>query len=161
MYTVQQMQALDYLLKRILLESNSHFYGKNLKLVISYNNKLWYGDFVQMDGVFAYQYYIDDIGDIEKHRFSPNNDNSTLFKSIWDSYKGTISKNNPFIKIDDPTMFFNLLLRILNYADINDAISPFYPYLLNAKTLKGSLELPLINLEDTDIELVSIIEVID
>ncbi len=39
--------------------------------------------------------------------------------------------------------------------------SVLLPYLLNAKTLKGSLELPLINLEDTDIELVSIIEVID
>ncbi|WP_342541236.1 hypothetical protein MHI39_10960 [Heyndrickxia sp. FSL K6-6286] len=90
MYTVQQMQALDYLLKRILLESNYPFYGKNLKLVISYNNKLWYGDFVQMDGVFAYQYFIDDIGDIEKVRFSPNYDNSALFKSIWDSYQETI-----------------------------------------------------------------------
>ncbi|MES1045144.1 hypothetical protein BLX88_06075 [Bacillus obstructivus] len=161
MYTVQQMQALDYLLKRILLESNYPFYEKNLKLVISYNNKLWYGDFVQMDGVFTFQYFIDDIGDIEKVRFSPNYDNSALFKSIWDSYQETISRNNLFKKINDPTMLFNSLLRILNYADINDEFSPFYPYLLNAKTLKGSLELPLINLEDTDIELVSIIEVID
>lgn len=74
---------------------------------------------------------------------------------------GLISRNNLFKKINDPTMLFNSLLRILNYADINDEFSPFYPYLLNAKTLKGSLELPLINLEDTDIELVSIIEVID
>ncbi|MGF9822561.1 hypothetical protein ABE430_20405 [Brevibacillus agri] len=165
MYSVEQLQALDYLLKRITREDSFAFYNKNLKLVVEYKNMLWYGDFLEMDGSTASQLFIGDDGLIERERYYPTGSNAiSPFKQIWDSFVALAVKadkhwwSNPFKKITDLPLLFETLIKILERADIPDGCSAFRPYLLNAQTVDGTLRLPFINLGGEKIQLVSIIE---
>lgn len=164
MYSVQQLQALDYLLKRLVNDSSFAIHKKNLKLVIAVNNSLWHGDFIQMDSVYVKQLSIDDSGDIEYDRFSATSSNAiTLLKNIWDTFvsktTSTSHWSNPFRRIDNLPLLFEILLKILNDTDIPDDPSPFHPYLLNAKSLDDNISLPFMNLQGEQIKLISIIEV--
>ncbi|MCE0453036.1 hypothetical protein [Brevibacillus sp. AF8] len=166
MYSVTQLQAMDYILKRITLEESYPFFRKNLKLVVEINGSFWYGDFIQMDGLAAKQLFIDDSGEIECDKFYPTGSNAiTLLKQIWDAYV-TAAKNetnpfwnNPFRSINDLSLLFEALTRILDLSNIVEDSSPFNPYFLNAHTLDGTLQLTFINLNSAKIKLVSIIEV--
>jgi len=160
------MQALDYLLKRISNDMTTTLHGRNLKLVISFNNSLWYGDFVQMKGNHVAQSYIDDSGEPEISTFGTDGSNAvTLLKLIMDSYF-TYAKNernmfwvNPFKLMNDLPLIFETLQKILIFAQIpEENISPFHPYLLNAKSIDGTIELPFINLEGESVKLISIID---
>ncbi|PZM62574.1 hypothetical protein [Paenibacillus dendritiformis] len=164
MFKLEQLQALDYLLKRIISDNSYALYEKNLKLVIDVNGTLWYGDFIQIDGISAYRPFIDDDGDIETDKFGPTRTNSALLKCIWDSYSLHADRqspfwSNPFRKIDSLPFLFESLLKVLRLTEIPEDCSPFYPYLLNAKSVDGKMELPFINLEGEQIKLVSIIEI--
>jgi hypothetical protein len=162
MYTVQQLQALDYLLKRITKENSYRLFQKNLKFVVDLNHSFWYGDFIEMNGLSVVQLFIDDLGEIERDTLSPAA--VSPLKQIWDSYIAAVKSNspfwsNPFKNMENLPLLFDTLIKILNQADLGDAPSPFYPYLLNAKSLDGKMELPFINLAGERIKLVSIIEI--
>lgn len=166
MYSVQQLQALDYLLKRITLENTYPFYGKNLKLLVEINGAYWHGDFIQMDGLSAKQLFIDDSGDIECDKFYPTGNNAiSLLKQIWDTYVAAAQNEsipfwtNPFRFIDNLPLLFDSLIKILNMTKFVENTSPFHPYLLDAHTLDGTLHLPFINFGDEKIKLVSIVEI--
>lgn len=165
LYTVQQLQALDYLLKRITNVSSYYFFKKNLKFVVEINNSYWYGDFIQLDGTSATQLFIDNSGDIERDSYYPTGNNAIIMlKEIWDAYVDECSNkswSNPFKRMDNLALLFESLLKLLNSTKINEDSSPFHPYLLNASSLDGSLQLPFINLNGEKIQLVSIIEVKD
>ena len=70
MYTVQQLQAFDYLLKRITRNSNSPLHGKELKLIVELNASLWYGDFLPTDNGRLVQKFVDKDGDVEQEIFT-------------------------------------------------------------------------------------------
>jgi hypothetical protein len=164
MYSVQQLQALDYLLKRITSDSSYPLFQKNLKLVIEINNQYWYGDFVQLDGTRAFQLFIDNSGDVEKVTLSPADSNaSNILKKVWKAYSSTITTNwsNPFKKINNLPLLFESLTKILDRADITNEDSPFSPYLFNAKLINSNITLPFINLGEEKIKLISLIEVDD
>lgn len=166
MYSVEQLQALDYLLKRITLVDSYPVFRKNLKLVVEINNSFWYGDFLQMDGVSAKQLFIDDSGDVECDKFYATGSNANaLLKQIWDTYVGAARNElnpfwtDPFRRIDNLPLLFEALTRILDLTKFVEDSSPFHPYLLDAHSLDGTLHLPFINLKDEKVKLVSIIEV--
>ncbi|KLR75301.1 hypothetical protein ABH20_01010 [Geobacillus sp. T6] len=159
MYSVQQLQALDCLLKKVV--------GDHFKLVIELNGQYWYGDFVRLDGNALYQHFIDGIGAIEKHTFyidSPNAPN--MVKKIWQSYLAAIEPfrrhpfgSNPFERLRDLSLLFETLVNILAKADIADEDSPLSPCLFNARSLNGDGSLPFIYLGNEKLKLVSLIRI--
>jgi hypothetical protein len=166
MYTVQQLQALDYLLKRITNDSHSPFYNRNLKIVINLDNSYWYGDFVQFNSNFVHQLFIEDDGDINSVRFNPtNNDAPIVLKKVWDTFIALVRNpafwTNPIHRINDLPLLLNTLMKIVDRAEITEEDSPIYPYLLNAKSINSNSSLPLINLSDTKVKIISLIELAD
>lgn len=164
MYTVQQVQAADFLLKKLLIENISPFSDLNLKFVINLNGTYWIGDFIQFKNDAPVQFFIEDDGDVEYMRFYADGSNATaIFKKIMDTYRKETYRGafyiNPFKKIKTLDLLFNTLFKLVVLSDIQVDDSPIYPYLLNAKSLDGKLELPFINLTDQEIQVVSLIEV--
>lgn len=164
MYTVQQLQAADYLLKKLIDGDLSPFSDINIKFVIDLNGTFWIGDFIQYKDGAPIQFFIHDDGDVEYTRFYSDGTNATtIFKKIMDTYRFETRKGefytNPFRNINTLELLFNTLLKLVNLAVIQVEDSPIYPYLLNAKSLDGKLELPFINLENQSINVVSLIEV--
>ncbi|MGG0754133.1 hypothetical protein [Brevibacillus laterosporus] len=168
MYSLPQLQALDYLLKNITSNDLYPLYQKKLKFVVNINNSLWYGDFVEKKGNSVSQKFIDGSGDVETARFTPSGSNATTFlKLIWDLYvdesinQPQYFRVDPFKRINSLPLLFDSLIKILDKANISEETSPLFPYLLNAKSLDNKLSLPFINLEGEKIKLVSIIEIKD
>lgn len=161
MYTVQQVQAADFLLKKLLIGDISPFSDLNLKFVINLNGTYWIGDFIQFKNDAPVQFFIEDDGDVEYMRFYA--DGTAIFKKMMDTYRKETYRGafyiNPFKKINTLDLLFNTLFKLVDLADIQVDDSPIYPYLLNAKSLDGKLELPFINLTDQKIQVVSLIEV--
>ena len=166
MYSVPQLQALDYLLKRITGESSYPLYQKNLKFVVEINQTLWYGDFVQMENVTASQLFIDDSGDIVRDYFYATGSNAiSPLMQIWKAYVASAKNesnplwSNPFRQITDLALLFETLLKVLDKSNTEDAQTSFFPYLLDALSLDGRIQLPFINLAGEKVKLVSIIEI--
>ncbi|RFB28327.1 hypothetical protein [Brevibacillus sp. VP] len=166
MYSLPQLQALDYLLKNITSNDLYPLYQKNLKFVVNINNSLWCGDFVETKGNYVSQKFIDESGDVETVRFTPFGSNATTFlKLIQDSYvddcrdQPQYFRSDPFKRINSLPLLFDSLIKILYKANISEETSPLFPYLLNAQSLDNKLSLPFINLEGEKIKLVSIIEI--
>jgi len=163
LYTVQQLQAMDYLLKKITSRESSPLFKKNIKLVVEINGSFWSGDFIQMTKGTASRLFIDDYNDLEDVRFFPDGSNAASpLKEIWDAFiaasPGGDYWYNPLMKISDLPLLFETLTRVLDRATIPVDASPFFPYLLNAKSLDGKMRLPFINLANEPVKLVSIIE---
>lgn len=164
MYTVQQVQAADFLLKKLINDGISPFSDRNLKFVVNLNGTYWIGDFIHFKNNAPLQYFIEDDGDVEYMRFSFDGSNATsIFKKIIDTYRKETYRGaffiNPLKKINTLDLFFNTLFKLVDLADIQIDDSPIYPYLLNAKSLDGKLELPFIDLTNQEIKVVSLIEV--
>lgn len=164
MYTIQQLQAADFLLKKLLLDDTMPIYDKNLKFVINLNNNYWYGDFVPFKDRSPAQLFICDDGDVELDYFSATGSNAIkVFKKIWDTYMTQISVGgfltNPFTKIHTYDLLFNTILKLVDFSEIEIDDSPMYPYLLNAQSIDSKLTLPFINIGNEEVKLVSLIEV--
>ncbi|TYS67025.1 hypothetical protein FZC76_15975 [Sutcliffiella horikoshii] len=168
--SIQQLQSIDFILKRITLNSDYPLlYKKNLKLVVEINDSYWYGDFVRMEGSKVFQYYIDNAGDVEVNNFSVTGSNAvpTLSK-IWKAYteatkgsEGYHYFSNPFKSISDLPLLFDTLLWLLSSSEVDNEDSSIFPYLHNARKIDNTLELPFIYLKDELIKLISIVEIND
>lgn len=168
MYTIPQLQALDYLQKRITNDSSAPIYQMRLNLVVEITGVPWYGDFVIVENNSVIQWVIDDQGDIERVKFQPTGSNAViLLKQIWDTFTEVSTPkshfhSNPFKKekIRHLPLLFDSVLKLLHQSGISrDTPTPFHQYLLNAKSLDGRFSLPFVNLTNDMIKLVSIIEV--
>ena len=165
MFTVEQLQAMDYLLKRITLNDSYALFDKKLHLVVEINNKYWFGDFVKMNKSIPQENFIDDSGDIESVSFYATGSNRTvLLSNTWDAYISAAEPrydfdSNPFKTMDDLSLLLDSLKRIMARVELPDNCSPFRKQLHNVKSLDGSMQLPFIDLSDTQLNLVSIIEV--
>lgn len=154
LYSVEQLQAVDYLLKRTQTSRQV-----DLKLVIDCNNTFWYGDFVQLKGNRLQQDLIEYDGVDSLHSY----DLSTipLAYSLFKSY--IAYREQPFCisPLENPTnlsttyIFINNLLKEINPKKSDN---PLYPFLFNARTLDGKCQLPFLNLEGEKLNFVSIIE---
>ncbi|MEV2910508.1 hypothetical protein ABNF65_18290 [Paenibacillus larvae] len=167
MYTIQELQGLDYLLKTIAKQKTYALYQRNLKLVIELNNSYWYGDFVEMENEQVKQLYIDHLGEIgiEPHSVQLG---TTILKKIWEAFHTTLKEmprsqfdHNPFYDLDNLPLLFDTIVKVLTEARITDVSTPLRPYMLNAHTIDGKQRLPFINLEGGRIKLVSIIDITD
>lgn len=163
MYTIQQLQAADYLLKKILNDNISPFKEKDLKIVIELNGVYWYGDFVNFKDGYPIQYFIEGDGDVNYTRFSWNDSNATkLFKKTMDTYhretRARAFHINPFKRISTLDLMFHTIFKLIDLSDIEPDDSPINPYLLNAHSLDRKQHLPFINLENQQIKVVSLIE---
>lgn len=151
MYTVQKLQAADYLLKKLIKQNSYPFYDSEIKIVIELNGKYWYGDFVPVKNGTVEQFFICDDGDVDYTRFYDDGTNAiTIFKKIRDKFYSETRISsfyiNPFKNIKTLDLLFNTIFKLVDLADIQPDDSPIYPYLLNAKTLDNNLELPFINI---------------
>lgn len=167
MYTIEQMQAADFLLKRLSENNRLAIHGKKIKFVIQANGVIWYGDFVSvtenliMSKSFPVQTFINDFGGLNSEIMYFHGDNATsVFKKVWDKYKSECLLKeyfeNPFNEMKSLDLLFNTVMKL---ADIKAEDSPIYPYLLNAQSLDGQYKLPFINLENQPFNVISLIEV--
>ncbi|GGF72987.1 hypothetical protein GCM10010912_17760 [Paenibacillus albidus] len=168
MYTIEQLQACDFLLKKITSDRQcTKLFQKNLKLVVEIDSSYWFGDFVDFDGRRISQQSFDDQGDpVIKQYSSTGSETLQSLKGIWEAYASFVKPqsadpfwNNPLIWVDSIPLLFNTLTKILDIANLKDSESPLFPYLFNAKNLDKGIELPFINLAERKINLISIIEV--
>lgn len=164
-HNIYQLQALDYVLKRILGNSNNiNLYGRDIKLVVSLDGDYWYGDFVQMQNrnstaAIQRKYGNDGYSD----DYSYNNSDIESFKLAWEAYVSTIPtgsfSSNPYYTMQDLPNLYSYISKVAEYLNVGSEFeSPLHPYLLNAKTVKGDLKLPFIDLRNKEIELVSLVE---
>ncbi|MNC07059.1 hypothetical protein D3C75_545890 [compost metagenome] len=167
MYSVEQLQACDFLLKRIIAERQFvNLFQKNLKLVIEINGSYWFGDFIDFDGRRVTRHSFDDQGDTLSTKYSTTGSDTTpLLKTIWEAYANFAKPpaadpfwNNPLYWMESLPLLFETLVTILNQVNTDELKSPLLPYLLNAKSLDKRLELPFINLSGQKVNLVSIVE---
>lgn len=162
MITIQEAQAMDYLLKWMLSHERFPLVDKNLKLVIDLNRSHWYGDFVNYESGHTRQLFIDDSGSVENTWLYSTGSNATsILHKIKMQYSEEVKRfnwGNPFLQMSDLPLLFNTLTKLVKLAGIQQDDSPIYPYLLNAKSLDGKQSLPFLNLDGDTIKVVSIIE---
>ncbi|MEK4425138.1 hypothetical protein [Solibacillus sp. FSL K6-1523] len=164
MYTAHQLQAADYLLKKLGGMPNFPFANENLKLVIEFNSILWYGDFIPFENRTIKQFFIDTDGSIDYQYFYSEGNNATpILEKANSAYLESLPKGNwvmnPYKHIDNLELLFHAVMNIIDNIDIQPDDSPIYPYLLNAKSLDGKLELSFLNIADEKIKVVSLIQV--
>ncbi|OMD34803.1 hypothetical protein [Paenibacillus odorifer] len=166
MYSVEQLQACDFILKRIINDGKYPFFQKDLKLVVEINGVLWSGDFINFDGRRITQSIIDEDGELsQKHYSVPGNNELPLVNKTWSYYANIVNPTNPhpfwinpFTRINSLPLLFDKLIMILNTTKEDEMKSPLFPYLLNANTLDNKLTLSFMNLSNERLNLVSIIE---
>ncbi|SHG82563.1 hypothetical protein [Virgibacillus chiguensis] len=164
MQSIIQFQALDFLLKRIANQPNFEMYDKNLKLVVEINGTIWAGDFVNFNSC-PYQLYVDSIGQVDEEYFYSDEDPSTSFvtktwKEFLNHFKSDFS-GLYLARVDDLSLLFKELKSFIESLDFEGYETPINPYLLNAKSLNENIELPFLNIENTEVKLISLIEVND
>lgn len=168
MYSIQQLQAMDYLLKKEIIQNNgfSPFFGKNLKLLVQFNSDLWYGDFIRLNNGQPYEMIIDGSGSTERcNLYRDGANKSAVFSSVWDAYitSEVITKgwSNPFKSINDLALLCNTLVEIVGTAKLPADSTPLLPCLHNAVNFKDKeVRLPFIQIGSQTVELISIIEVV-
>lgn len=164
MYTIQELQAADFLLKKITHDNPKLFDGKRFKFVISIHEKYWYGDFIEFIDDCVSQKKINDFGTYKVETFGYAGDYPCLaFKKIYDiflkQYRMHHGFRDPFTFADSEILIFETLLNLVRMADIQSEDSPIRPYLLNARSLDGESRLPFIKIPTGNIDVVSLIEV--
>lgn len=162
MFTIQETQAMDYLLKWLLDQDRFPLADKNLKLVIDVQGTYWYGDFVNYSDGHVKQLFIDDSGDVENTWLYASTSHPTIvlqkIRHAFHEQSTGYAFGNPFLKVTELPLLFDTLGKLVKLAKIEQDDSPIYPYLLNAKSLDGRLELPFIHLGNEMLRVVSIIE---
>ncbi len=156
MHTVQQLQAADYFLKSILKERRDIKDPPNLKFLIELNNSLWYGDFVDFENDNVFQYELDIQNPCS---VTYGIKNSTFISKIWATYNKTTISGYLLLKPKYLELLFSKIFEVVEKCDIQPTDSEIYPYLLNAKSLDGKLELPFINIGNEKVKVISLIDV--
>ncbi|MFE9275697.1 hypothetical protein ACQKLN_08495 [Paenibacillus glucanolyticus] len=161
MYSIEQSQCIDFLLKTIVVNPASPLHFTNPKLVISLGGELWYGDFVRVRNNYIIQPYIDSIGDVEEQYITTNGlDGSPIFRKTSEAFSNLSNQQRSAIRrVAELPFLFTYLSHLVTELDFSEDTSPVFPHLLNAKSVNRKLELPFINLSGEDkINLMSILE---
>ncbi|MEG2289948.1 MAG: hypothetical protein RSA29_02770 [Clostridium sp.] len=137
--TLNQIQALDLYLKRLISRFPIVSQNENLNIVISINNSLWTGDFIQYEHPLIINRYIDCDSSIESNGLYP----SDIF-TLPDNFKFVDYRN---IKSDTAYLLLLDLFKVV--VDIPAPTITLNPLLYNAKNLETNLSLPFIHLDST------------
>ncbi|NGT54766.1 hypothetical protein G6Y98_02750 [Clostridium perfringens] len=148
--TIKELQMLDLLLKKsgnIINRNNSNDKELNLNLIISYNSSLWSGDFINLNGSYIEEKYIDSDNWIETKCLN----SSDLIKLIPE-FKFSRYK---YIEEDSLHLLLHPLIYHIKKADLTDfKLKPFF---YNAVNIENGLKIPFIALDyDKKYEVVSI-----
>ncbi|RYI30547.1 hypothetical protein EVU96_09025 [Bacillus infantis] len=155
---VNEVQMMDYFLKRIVADNEHALHGKNLKLVARINDDLWTGDFVKLDGFDIARTYIDEVGDVTETPLAVSI--SPTISKVRNVYFNFVKKgfSNPFKKLSDTPVLLQSLIEIVSEANIKTDKYELEPVLYNAYSLKSKVSLPFLALKHSNIEVVSIID---
>jgi hypothetical protein len=164
MYTVQQIQAADYLLKRLRyqLGNDSEILSKNFQFVINAYNNLWSGDFVYIERTDIVYESLQADGYVDKSYLYSNDQNWHLIRKSMDSLNKFLPKGsfyrNPFQSIKSPDQLHKIIFEIVENAEIVSSDSPLPPYLFNPVPLNSAVAMPFIFLGNEKYQVVSIVE---
>lgn len=158
-YTIQQLQAAEYLLKSAILEKEESADKKlDFKFVIEFQDQLWTGNFIDFNKRFISQIHFG-------NRFPKNEtydyNSIKLIQKIVDTEVKVNEHLRFYLEDRYLTAALKLIFDLVNEADIQPEDSPIYPYLLNARSLDGKLNFPFLNLENQKIHVVSLINTKD
>lgn len=152
---IAQLQAIDYILKTINIDS-----PKQIKLVINFNGKLLTGDFVHTHNYYYQESYLALTGLVDKRSYDPeDSQKNQALPRIWSKYVHSRYRNSlqAILSANDLSYLHHMLLELIEVSETHDAKSELRPYLYNVKAIDGSFELPFIQLSDEKLDFVSII----
>lgn len=163
-YTVQQIQAADYLLKRLRyqLGNDSEILSKNFQFVINVYNNPWSGDLVCIERTAIIYESLQADGFVDKSYLYPNDQDWKLIEKTNKSLKeflpnGNFS-SNPFQSIKSPALLHKIIFEIIENAEIVSSDSPLPPYLFNAMHFNSKEEIPFIFLGKEKYQVISLVE---
>ncbi|KAB2460943.1 hypothetical protein F8160_02380 [Bacillus sp. CH126_4D] len=162
MYSIQEAQAMDYLLKKLhyngLLEHITR--DKNeLKLVIAINNRYISGDFIMFQKGSIEQYEI--VGSYEYEKVYYNNQSFTIYAKLWSSFCNKYlptGSNYRFKQILDLTVIFDLLNEIVGTISFVNEPIPLRPVFMNIEYFNEEKGPEFLYLGSQQIEIVSIMK---
>lgn len=159
MYSIKQLQGMDYLLKKMTRTNSFKVFQKDIKMVVKIDGELWYGDFLNYGSHYVMQHYIDDFGGEEYKNYDPSNEEDVL-KPTWNKYSDSAHFfHNPFQRTDNLSLIYYHLTMLIESIPYDNFETPFYPYLFNATLVKDKIiQLPFIKISDY-IPVISLIEV--
>ena len=166
MYCVQQMQGLDYVLKRILRNSDySGLHKRDLQLVVDIDGKLWRGNFVMTSdstGAVMQRDYNSQTGRNEIKSYDIAT--SPILKNAFEAHLETIPDKsfytNPYEGMLETHTLYYYLIKTLESMEVDESMKlDFYPYLYDAVSLDGNYELPFLDVSGKELDIVSIHEV--
>ncbi|EOO32454.1 hypothetical protein IIU_03844 [Bacillus cereus VD133] len=158
-YSIEQLQALDILLKQIPDSNMLALSQKQLKLVIEYDGIIWYGDFIQQeDAQSVFQFNMNKEHGLYKdiYSFSEIPLADSLAKLLDKYFK---DNKELFTNLADLSVLFTFLTTLLEQHSHLGTSMNLHPYLFNARTIDGTCNLPFLNLKDRKIYLMSIIDI--
>ncbi|PEF69117.1 hypothetical protein [Bacillus cereus] len=158
-YSIEQLQALDILLKQIPDSNMLALSQKQLKLVIECDGFIWYGDFIQQEEEKSlFQFNMSKEHGLYKDAYSfleiPL---AEAISRMFDTYFK--DSRELFKNLTDLSALFTFLTTLLELHSKQEASISLHPYLFNACSLDGTYNLPFLNLKDKQIHLVSILEI--
>ncbi|WP_440894936.1 hypothetical protein ACS127_10190 [Amphibacillus sp. Q70] len=162
MNSIQELQAFDFLLKKITQNKSFAISSKNLKVVLSINGTLWTGDLVQFNGRYLVQSHIDSDGDIDRHSY--NSTAIKFIKEVMDKFNQETQPDhffiNPFKSLTELPLLFEAIYEIIKLSEIDQSgTNPLRKMLYNASCLNNNVEIPFYDLTNEAVKLISIIEV--
>ncbi|WP_144519665.1 hypothetical protein [Bacillus thuringiensis] len=158
-YSIEQLQALDILLKLIPTSNMLALSQKQLKLVIECDDIIWYGDFIQQreeESLFQFNMSKEHGFYKDEYSFSDIPLAESLAK-LFDKYFE--DSKELFKNLTDLSALFTFLTTLLELHSKQEASISLHPYLFNARSLDGTYNLPFLNLKDKQIHLISILEI--
>lgn len=179
-YSVEQLQALDFLLKTVIhngIPENQNF-KRNLKLVVERHHSLWHGNFVRvkmnspenLDSIYQ-PTFMNGSTCTQNQIFTANPSNETeieleLLQLAWKEFErpsnGSLQPRSiRAIHNKDLSVLFTLLTEAIHDISFEHVTSPIYPYLFDAYCLNAKIRLPFLHLKGETLTLVSIIDLSD
>ena len=157
LFTPQQLQALDFLLKMISEQLKA---GCDLKPVVEFGGQLWHGDFVKVESTYIKQIYIDRHGDLEAASYHVDRiDDFKAITSSWKQYRKDLLRFIKLANAENTAYLHNDLVKLIISCTTGEETSVLHPYLYNAKSIDGKTSLPFIDLTGERIRLVSIVRI--
>ncbi|WP_256427839.1 hypothetical protein [Bacillus cereus] len=158
-YSIEQLQALDILLKQIPDSNMLALSQKQLKLVIECDGIIWYGDFIQQEEEKSlFQFNMSKEHGLYKDTYSFSEiPLAEAISRMFDMYFK--DSRDLFKNLTDLSVLFIFLTTLLEQQSDYEVSISLHPYLFNARTLDGTYNLPFLNLKGKQIHLVSIREI--
>lgn len=163
MYSIKEVQAMDYLLKRLqyngLLEQIT---GENseLKLVIIYNNKYIFGDFINYQKGTIQQYEFN--GPFVYEVIHYYNQSIEMFTQLWELFCERYFPRNStstFKRIEDLSVLLELLSTHIKSVDISNNSTPLRPLIINVNYFSNEPGPDFLYLVEKQIDVISIVQV--